>query len=90
MGCIFLSRHGIGLGTLLAIDNVKFNLVSLFQRLVTIDLNGGVMNEDIWTVFATYETEAFGVVKPLDCAFVLSHRISPFLFVGTGGVWGSR
>jgi hypothetical protein len=38
------------------------------------------MYENIRSVFATDEAEAFGVVEPLNRAFVLSHRISSFLF----------
>ena len=70
----------VGLRALLAVYDVEFNLVSLFQRLVSIYLDRGVMYENIGSVFTTDEAETFGVVEPLDCAFVLSHRISPYLF----------
>ncbi len=72
--------YGVGLWTLLTVDDVEFDLVSFFQRLVSIYLNGRVMYENIRSVFTTDEAEAFGVIEPLDCAFVLSHRISSFLF----------
>jgi hypothetical protein len=81
--------YSIGLRTLLAGDDIKFNLVPLFQRFVSIYLNGRVMYENIRSVFSTDEAEAFGVVKPLYCAFVLSHRIS-FLFPNAGGPQRSR
>jgi hypothetical protein len=84
---VLLPGYRIGLRTFLTIDDVEFNLVSLFQRLVSIYLNGGVMYENIRSVFTTDEAETFGVVEPLDRAFVLSHRISSFLFLDAGDVW---
>jgi hypothetical protein len=50
------------------------------------------MYENIGSVFTTDEAETFGVVEPLDCAFVLSHRIYPtFLSTlatsGKAAVW---
>jgi hypothetical protein len=77
---ILVANDGIGLGTLLAVYDVEFHFIALFQRLVTIHLDGRVMYENVRPVFPTDKSEAFGVVKPLDCAFVLSHRISPYLF----------
>jgi len=85
-----LPGYRVGLWTLLAVDDVKFNLVPFFQRLVSIYLNGRVMYENIRSVFTTDEAEAFGVVEPLDCAFVLSHRISSFLFSTLATFLGSR
>jgi len=80
----------VGLRTFLAVNDVEFHLIALFQRLVSVHLDSGVMYEDIRSVFPTDKAEAFGVVEPLDCAFVLSHRISPFLFLKAGDIWGSR
>jgi hypothetical protein len=84
---VLLPGYRVGLRTLLAVDDIEFNLVSLFQRFVSIYLNGGVMYENIRSVFATDEAEAFGVVEPLNRAFVLSHRISSFLFSMLAALW---
>ena len=69
----------VGLRPLLPGNDVKFDFVALFQGFVSVHLNGRVVDEHIRTVFTADESETFGVVEPLDCAFILSHRISPFL-----------
>jgi len=48
------------------------------------------MYENIWSIFTSNKAKTFGIVEPLDCAFVLSHRISPFLFINAGDIWESR
>jgi hypothetical protein len=39
------------------------------------------VHEHIGAVIATDESVALGVVEPLNLAFVLSHRVVPFLLV---------
>ena len=87
--CVFLGRvldgipqtdNRIRLSALLPLNDVKLDIVALFQRFVSVKLNGGVVNENIWPVFATNESVALRVVEPLDLPFVLSHRICLSVF----------
>jgi hypothetical protein len=87
---VLLPGYGIGLRTFLAGDDVELNLIAFLQRLVSIHLNGRVMYENVRPVFPANKAKTFGVVEPLDCAFVLSHRISPFLFHQRWRHLGSR
>ena len=79
------SDHCIRLGTFLTLDNVELNFVALFQRFVAVQLDCRVVDEYIRPVFTSDESVAFGVVKPLDLTFVLSHRLLPSL--GLSGIW---
>jgi hypothetical protein len=72
---ILETEHRVRLWAFLALDDVELNIIALFQRLVAVQLNGGVVNEYIWTIVAPDESVALGVVKPLDLPFVLSHRL---------------
>ncbi len=78
---VLLPGDRIGLRALLTIDDVEFDLVPFLQRLVTVHLNCRIMNENVRSILTADESEPLGVVEPLDCAFVLSHGISPFLCV---------
>jgi len=71
-------KNCVGLGPFLALDDVEFDVIALFQGFVAVQLNCRVVDEDIGTVIASDESVALGVVKPLDLAFVLSHRLLPF------------
>ena len=82
-----MPNDGVSLGTLLTIDDVKFDFVTLFQGFVSIDLNRRVMHEHIRSVFTTDETEAFCVIEPFDRAFELSHSVLPSL-IDSGDVLG--
>jgi len=68
----------IRLRALLTLDDVELNIIALFKRFIAIQLNCRVVDEYIWSVIASDESVALGVVEPLDFAFVLSHRV-PFL-----------
>jgi hypothetical protein len=57
------------------LDDVELDVIALFQRFVSIQLNRRVVNEYIRPVFTSDESVALGVVKPLDLPFVLSHRL---------------
>jgi hypothetical protein len=75
-GCVPESDNCIRLGTFLALNDVEFDVVALFQCFVAVQLYCRVMDEHIRTVFPPDESVALGVVKPLHFAFVLSHRLA--------------
>ena len=88
MGGILEADHRVSLGTLLALNNVELDLISLFQRLVSVLLNRGVVNEYIRAVVASDEPISLGVVEPLDLPFVLSHVV--LLSLGTARIRRTR
>src|SRR5579859_5966263 len=67
------TKHLVGLRTLLPLDDVKFDLVSLLQTLVPIQLDRAVVHEDIRTIVPSDEAVSLRVVEPLHLAFVLGH-----------------
>ena len=79
MGGVLQPDNCIRLRTFLALDDVKLDVIALFQCFVTVQLNRRVVNEDIRAIFTADESVALGVVEPLHFAFVLSHRLVPFL-----------
>jgi hypothetical protein len=85
-GCIPESADRVGLGSLLTLDDVELHVIALFQSFVTIQLDRRVVNENIWPVITTDESVALGVVEPFDLAFVLSHRVLPFLRLDRGAM----
>lgn len=72
-----MTNHLVGLWTLLPLNDVELDLVPLFQTFVPINLDGAVVDENVGSVVSSDESVAFGVVKPLDFAFVLRHE--PYL-----------
>jgi hypothetical protein len=87
-GSILETHHRIRLWAFLTLDDIKLDIIALFQRLVPVQLDCGVMHEDIRPVIATDESVALGVVKPLDLPFVLSHRL--LLSLGLAGIRRTR
>jgi hypothetical protein len=81
VGAIPEADYGIRLRTFLALDNIELDLIALFEGLVPVQLDSGVMNEYIWPVFASDESVALGVVEPLNLSLVLSHRFLPSFVV---------
>ena len=75
MGGVPEPDNRIGLWTFLTLNDVKLNVIALFQSLVPIQLNCRVVDEYVWPVFTPDESVALGVIKPLDLPFVLSHRL---------------
>jgi len=73
------TNYGIRLRALLALDDIELDLIAFFERLVSVQLNRRVVNEYIWSVFASDESVALSIVKPLHLTFVLSHRFLPSL-----------
>ena len=65
----------IRLRTFLPLDDVELDIIALFQRFVTIQLDCRVVNENIRPVITSDESVALGVVEPFDFAFELSHRV---------------
>ncbi len=82
MGSVSEANHSIRLRSLLALYDIELDFIAFLQRLVSVQLNRGVVNEYIWPVFASDESVALGVVKPLHFTFVLSHKFLP-------SYWGS-
>jgi hypothetical protein len=83
--CLFETEDRIRLRAFLALDDVELHVVALFQSLIAIQLNCGIVNEDIRPVVAANESVPLGVVKPLDLTFELSHRL--LLSLGLAGIW---
>ena len=73
------TNNRICLGAFLALDDIELNVIALFQRFISVQLNRGIMDEYIWPVFTPNEAVALGVVEPLDLSLVLSHRYLPSL-----------
>jgi hypothetical protein len=67
------SSYGIGLRTFLSLNDIEFHLVSLFQALVSIELDRAVMNKHVRSVVPSNKAITLRVIEPLYLAFVLSH-----------------
>ena len=65
------------LGTLLTIDNLKFNRVTFLQALVAVRNQSTVVDEDVWSVIASNEPKALGIVEPLYGSFQFHVPILP-------------
>jgi hypothetical protein len=87
-GCVLEADYSIRLGTFLTLDDVKLDVIALFQRFVSVQLNRRVVNEYIRPVFASDESIALGIVEPLDLPFVLGHRL--LLSLGLAGIRRAR
>ena len=59
----------IGLWSLLALDNVKLNIIAFLKGFVAIRCDSTVVDKNIRAIVAANETEAFSVVKPLHLTF---------------------
>ena len=73
LGYFSNSSYGIGLRTLLALNDVEFDLVPFFQAFVSIELDRAVMDKHVGAVIPANESISLRVVEPLHFAFVLSH-----------------
>ena len=74
VGCVLESDNCLCLGTFLPLDDVELHVIPFFQGFVSVQLNRGIVNEYVGAIFASDESIALGVVKPLDLPFVLSHN----------------
>jgi hypothetical protein len=75
------AKNRVRLWTFLTLNNVKFDVVAFFEALVTVKLNSGIVNEDIWAIVAPNEAVTFSVVEPLDFALIRCHEPNPLLVV---------
>ena len=89
-GAIPKTDDSIRLRALLALDYVELYLIAFFERFVPIQLDCRVVDEYIWSVFASDESVALGVVKPLDLTLVLSHSFLPSFSLCFRGSVGNR
>jgi hypothetical protein len=62
-----------GLRTFLALDDFKFNVITLLQALVALRLDGAVVDKHIRAVFPADKAEALCVVKPFHFTFDSRH-----------------
>ena len=53
------------LRALLAVDDLKLNVIAFGEAFVAFAGDAGIMNENIWTVVAADESVPLGVVEPL-------------------------
>ena len=60
------------------IDNLKFDLLSFFQRSKSVTTNCGVVYENVVTPFTFNKPITLGVIEPLDLACI-THRSSSLL-----------
>lgn len=79
VGGVLQPNDCIGLGTFLALDDVELDLIAFFECFVAVQLNRRVVHEYVGAVFTSDESVALGVIEPFHFAFVLSHRLVPFL-----------
>jgi hypothetical protein len=56
-----------------AFTKIELDGLSFIQRAVTVFLDGGIMDEDIFPRRALDEAVSFRSVEPLDCAFFSTH-----------------
>jgi len=60
-----------------SLEQVELNRFALVQCAIAIFLDGGEMNENVFTRGPLDEAVSFGPVKPLYCT-LLSHKVTPF------------
>lgn len=65
----------ISLRTFFALDDIELYRVAFLKGLVSIRLDGAVVNKDVSATIAAEKAVTLGVVKPLHCACVLRHGI---------------
>jgi hypothetical protein len=65
MSHLFQSTYLISLGALCPLDDVKLDFITLFQALISLALDGTVVDEDIGPALAAEESVALCVVEPL-------------------------
>ena len=58
---------------------IELNLLTFLQAAKTVCLNGGEMDENIFTILAADKTIALGIVKPLYCSCF--HDVAVFLLL---------
>jgi hypothetical protein len=61
-----------GLGTFRALNDLKFNGISLLQGTVTFTDDGGIMYKNVWSVIAPDEPVPLGIIEPLHSSLHLT------------------
>ena len=75
----FLCSHdAFRLGSFLSLDDVELHIVTFFQALVSIQLDGTVVNKHIRAIFSADKPVSLGVIEPLYFPDILSHFAEPF------------
>ncbi len=80
-GGLFEPGYLIGLGAFGALYDVELYLITLFEALVPLALDGAVMDEDIGTLVAAEEAVPLCIVKPLYRSPVLCQDQLPFRYI---------
>jgi len=65
------ARDLVSLRALRPLDDVELNLIALFEALITLALDGTVMNKYVCPAVAAEEAVTLCIVEPLYGAFVL-------------------
>ena len=65
--------HALRLRALLPLDNFELNIIAFLEALVTLGLDGTVVDEHIGTIIAADETKALCVIKPFHFTFNSRH-----------------
>ena len=64
-----------------AVDDLKFDLLSFFQRSKSVTTNCGVVYENVTTPFTFNKPETLGVIEPLDLTCNATHAFSSYLLM---------
>ena len=83
----FCADYLICLRSLGSLDDVVFDFVTLLETLISFELDGAVVHENIGAVLATQKTVTFCIVKPLYRAFVLCHGSLLVVLVIVPSAW---
>ena len=67
----FDARYLIGLWTLCSLDDIEFDLISLFEAFVALALDGTVVNKDVSPALTAEKAVALCIIEPLYGAFIL-------------------
>ena len=77
---LFEARDLVGLRSFSPLDDVKLNLIALFEALVTLALDGAIVNEHVRPAITAEKTVALCVVEPLYGAFILCQWSDSLVF----------
>lgn len=58
-------NHVCSLKALRSFDHLKFNCRTFLEIAITVSLDGGIMDEDVFTLVALNEAVTFGRIEPL-------------------------
>ncbi len=70
----------VGLGTLCSLDDIELHLIAFFQALVSLALDGTVVDEHVCPAVAAEEAVPLCVVEPLNCALILCQWSDSLVF----------